>query len=205
MEIKGNTYHFTPAEKRLIKKLIDKKYGKVSTPVDYGTNINDTGLEADFYNLTGEMVSGSTLERFVGLTGNEKSGFRKKIVEIVIKYLDFNGITQFNKQLEYSLLHPISKTRFFDLNMVFKMHLINIKLENNKTLITRYLNVNKFEIVESYNSKLLIGDIIELNNLEVNEELVCNNVFRIINNKSTEMGRYKSGDNNKVSNISFSK
>ena len=103
MEIKGNTYYFTSAEKNKIKKLIDKKYGKNSSPIDYESTSgdNDIGLEAEIYKTTGEMLSGSTLERLVGLQCKENSGVRKSTIKTVIKYLDFQDSRQFIKHIEY--------------------------------------------------------------------------------------------------------
>lgn len=207
MEIKGNTYYFSKIEKNLIKKLIDKKYGKISTTIDYDTTYGDfdTGLEADVYNTTRNIISGSTLERLVGLTGKESAGARKSTLETVIKYIDFKDIKQLIRHLEYSLQHSDSQLQELDFNSVFKNHLINIELSNNKALITRYLNANKFEILHSNNSKILKGDEVELLQLEVGEELICRNVIRIENKKIFLLGKYSSGDNNKVINISFSK
>lgn len=207
MEIKRNTFYFTKIEKNRIKKLIDSKYGKISTPIDYDTTGGDfdIGIEGDFYIKTGEMISGSTLERLVGLTGKENSGVRKGTINTVIKYLDFKGFRQLERYLEHSIQHPCSNLKEFDFNTVFKNHLIKIEFGANKALKTRYLNANKFEVLQSINSKILEGDKIELLQLEVSEELICKNVFRNLNKKTVELGKYKSGENNKVVNISFTK
>lgn len=207
MEIKSNTYHFTLSEKKKIKKLIDKKYGKISTPIDYETTSGDfdIGLEEDIFKYTRERISGSTLERLVGLTGKEKTGSREITVEIVSKYLGFHNLKQFCKQIEYSISHPEPSSGNLNFKSVFKQHLINIQFGIDKAITTRYLNTNRLEILSSINNKFLKGDSIELSTLEIDEELICTSVSRFVKNEIIQLGSYKSGDNNKITSISLSK
>lgn len=206
MEIKGNTYYFSKTEKNKIKKLIDKKFGKISTTKDYRKIYDDydPALVAAIHQVS-EKISGSSLERLAGLTGSENKGVRKSTLEIVVRYLDFQNIEQFLKHLEYSLLHPDSSNQTFNFNSVFKNHLIEIKFGDNKVLTSRFFSVNKFEILNSSNSKIIAGDIVELSQLEVGEELICRNISRVKNRRTVILGTYNSGQNNKVSQISFVK
>ena len=37
MEKEANSYYFSPSEKAILKSLIDKRYGRITTPVDYAS------------------------------------------------------------------------------------------------------------------------------------------------------------------------
>lgn len=207
MEIKGNTYYFTYKEKSKIKKLIDERYGKITTVIDYETTYGDydVGVEGEIYSKTGKRISGSTIERLVGLTGDENTGVRNKTLEIICKYLEFNDINQLIAQVEYTLKHPVPKIEKLVYKEVFINHIVKIEFGSNKIINVRYLNNNIFEIVDSINSKLIKGDKINISILEVGEALICKELIRIEKNKTRNLGKYSSGENNHVTSISFSK
>ena len=207
MEIKGNTYYFTKPEKNKIKKLIDSKFGKISTPIDYDTTGGhyDLGIEADIYLKTGEKISGSTFERLVGLTGDSKIGVRKSTLEILIKYIDFKDFKQLSRYLEYSINYYNKSEKEIQLDNLYKRHIIKIEYGVNKFIKIRFIASNEFEVIDSRNTKIERSDKLVIVKLEVEEEIICDNVLRKRNKKMISLGGYKSGENNKVSNISFSK
>lgn len=90
---KGNTYYFTPQEKKIIKNLLDKKYGKISSPSDFDSTGGDydTGVEGHVKACTGKQVSGLTLERVVGLRENEYKGVSITTLQMVAEYLNFDS------------------------------------------------------------------------------------------------------------------
>ena len=207
MQVKANTYYFSKAEKKQIKKLVDKKYGKISTPIDYDSSYGeeDMGMKDEIYRLTGKLISGSTLERLVGLTGNENAGVRLSTVEAVSDYLGFSNARQFAKHLERAASYPGPRVKKIDLMGLFKKHVINIGFGLEKYISIRNLSADKFEVLESRDTKIRTGDQIVLLQMEIGDELICSDIIRRTNNRSTSLGRYRSGFINPISTISFHK
>ena len=204
MEKNGNSVKLNNSEKKILKKLIDRKYGKVTTAIDFESTsgFNDFGIEADIFNRIGKMLSGSTIERIVGLTRDQRN-IRITSLEILSEYLDFKNVDQLISYLESNSFKTQSERANFNLNIFMKSHIIKIVFGDNKEISIRYLETNKFEVVLSKNSKLIKGDNVEINQLELEEELVCGSVCRIKEKKINNLGVYKSGENNKVKSIIF--
>lgn len=204
MEKTGNSVKLNNSEKKVLKKLIDRKYGKVTTSIDFESTggFKEIGIEADIFTRTGKMLSGSTIERIVGLTRDQRN-IRITSLEILSEYLDFKSIDQLISYLENNSFKTQSERANFDLIIFMKSHIIKIVFGDNKEISIRYLETNKFEVVFSKNSKLIKGDCIEVNQLELEEELVCRSVHQIKDKKIINLGPYKSGENNKVKSIIF--
>ena len=204
MEKTGNSVKLNNSEKKVLKKLIDIKYGKVTTAIDFESTggLSDYGIEADIFSRIGKMLSGSTVERIVGLTRDQRN-IRITSLEILSEYLDFKSVDQLISYIESNSYRTQRERVNFDLNTLMKSHILKIVFGDNKEISIRYLETNKFEVVLSKNSKLIKGDSIEINLLELEEELVCGSVCRIKEKKITNLGAYKSGENNKVKSIIF--
>lgn len=203
MEKTGNSVQLNNSEKRILKKLIDRKYGKLTTSIDFESTggLHDYGIEADIYIRIGKTLSGSTIERIVGLTKDQRN-IRISSLEILSEYLDFKSADNLLQYIERNSIKKQSEVSF-SLGSFIKSHIIKIIFGENKEISIRYLEANKFEVVLSRNSKLLKGDNIEISQLEIGEEIICKNVNRLkeINNP----GPYRSGDNNSVNAIILGK
>ena len=204
MEKKGNTYYFTPLEKRIIKSMVDKRYGKETTPADYDSTGGDydMGVEGDIKNKTGENVSGSTMERLVGLREKEMKGVSPSTLKIVAEYLGFDGYEKLLNYIEYSLVHKTGNALSFDIADVFRQHSIRLSFNEDKVLVIKYHNANSFEVLSCVNLKLLAGDKLEVSQLNAGEEMICTRIIRQYKkNKSISLGKYKTGANNPVRSI----
>jgi hypothetical protein len=206
MEKTGNAVQLNNSEKKILKKLIDKKYGKMTTSIDFESTggLHDYGIEADIFIRIGKSLSGSTIERIVGLTRDQRN-IRISSLEILSDYLDFKSVNQLLSYIESNSLKTQSERAAFDLSTFIKSHIIKIVFGDNKEISIRHLETNKFEVVLSKNSKLIKGDSIEINQLELGEELVFGNIRRIKDKKNNNLGPYKSGENNKVNAIILGK
>lgn len=208
MEKTSRSYIFNKQERKIIKQLIDTVYGRISTPIDYKSEGDyDVGLEYKILSKTRKFISGSTLERMVGLLPKENNrGVSFKTLDIISMYLEFKGMNQLLQRVEFLLGNPNNKLRKFKLADIFKIHITKITLENNKELLLRYLPaIKSFEVIGAKNIKFIAHDIVELSLLEIDEQLMCKKTERIINNTKKRLGPYQSGDNNKVIDISFTK
>jgi hypothetical protein len=206
MEKTGNSVQLNNSEKKVLKKLIDRKYGKLTTSIDFESTsgLYDSGIESDIFTRIGKNLSGSTIERMIGLTRDQRK-IRISSLEILSEYLDFKNVNQLITYLESYSSKPQFERDAFDLSTFIKNHIIKIVFGDNKEISIRYLETNKFEVVFSRSSKLLKGDSIEINQLELNEEFFCGCVSRIIKKKTNKLGPYKSGENNKVKSIILDK
>lgn len=204
MEKAGNSVQLNNSEKKTLKKLIDLKYGKLTTSIDFESTggLHDYGIEADIYIRIGKTLSGSTIERIVGLTKDQRN-IRISSLEILSEYIDFKSADHLLHYIERNSSKKQSEVSAFSLGSFIKSHIIQIIFGENKEISIRYLEANKFEVVLSKNSKLLKGDSIEISQLEIGEELICENVHRlkVIDNP----GPYRSGDNNRVNAIILGK
>ena len=208
MEKTSRSYIFDKQERKIIKLLIDKMYGRISTAIDYKSEGDyDIGLEVKILSKTGEFISGSTLERLVGLLPKEiNRGVSFKTLDVISAYLEFKNTKQFLYRVEYLLKNPNKKLRKFRLADIFKIHITKITLENKKELLLRYLPaIKSFEVIGGENIKFIVHDIIELSLLEIGEELMCKKTERIVNKTKKQLGPYKSGSQNMVIDISFIK
>ena len=208
MEKTSRSYVFDLQERKIIKQLIDKQYGKISTSIDYKSEGDyDYGLEAKILAKTQKRISGSTLERLVGLLPKEiNRGISFSKLDTVSNYLEYSNIAQLVNRIIIIKENPSKEIRKFKPANIFKIHITKIKLENNKELSLRYLPaIKSFEVIKSKNLKILTYDIIEISLLEIGHNLECNNVERIIDNSKKKLGLYTSGYNNKVIEISFTK
>ena len=207
MKIKGNTFYFAFREKRIIKSMVDNVYGKETTPADYDTTGGDydMGIEGDIKGKTGENVSGSTIERLVGLREKEVKGVSRSTLSIVAKYLGFNGHERLLDYIEYSSVHRSEKEPGFNVEDLVRQHAIRLSFNENKVLILNYHNESSFEVISSENTKLKACDKLEVKHIDAGEEFICTRVLRQHNNRWISLGTYKSGSDNPVSCIELLK
>jgi len=66
MEKIGNSVKLNNSEKKVLKKPIDRKYGKVTTAIDFESTggFSDFGIEASIFTRIGKMLNGSRLNLF---------------------------------------------------------------------------------------------------------------------------------------------
>jgi len=203
MEIKGSSYKLSKQERKVLKTLIDEKYGKISTPIDYkSTGEYVDGLEYVILQSTGKCISGSTLERLVGLRPEERA-VRKSTLLIIAKYLRYSSLDALVRKLKHD---SNSKTaRKFKVSDMFKKHIVTIRYGINKEVSIRFIADESFEVVESKNTKFIPKDIIVIDKLEVDYSFECSSVKRIINEETIKLGAYSSNINNIVNTVLFYK
>ena len=205
MEKKGNSFIFNKSERSHIKKLIDKRYGISTSPKDYEpfNEENTSGIERDILDKTKKILSGATVERLVGLTKENRS-VRPYTLEIIAEYLQFKNTSEFINHIKTYSNHVNSYSVPFSFEQLIKSHTLIISFGIKKQIQINLLEENKFEILNSQNSRLIKGDIIILSQLSVNDEFICENVIRNENGVIVSFGQYKSGNNNRVISISLS-
>jgi hypothetical protein len=203
---KLNTYYLNPKEKITIKKLLDKKYGKTTSPADFdSTGDYDAGVEGHVKAFTGKQISGSTLERLVGLRENENKGVSITTLQIIAEYLSFDSYEMMLAFVQQQSAFRSKPKEQFNITQIFKQHAIRVQMLSDKLLTIKHLNENQFEVIFSKNIKLLNGDIVEIEQLNINDELICNKVKRNCGKRITSLGQYRSGSNNRILSLELIK
>jgi len=202
----SNLISLTAQEKKVLKELIDDKFEKITTPSDYGSKEDyyESGVNGDIYSKTGKQVSGSTLERLVGLRVNENN--RKvniKTLEIVAEYLNFSSVETLLNYLSSRSKVKKEQLEKFELISFFRKNYLQITLGVDKIIALKFVAENKFEVVFSKNSILKEKDIISLMDLKIGNELTVEQVIRCEVKKAENLGGYSSGYENSVRSISI--
>lgn len=206
MKKKGNTYYFTQQEKKTLKYLLDKRYGKITSPTDFdSTGDYDTGVEGHVKAFTGKQLSGSTLERLVGLRENENKGVLKATLHIIAEYLGFDGLDRMLASIQQQSASISNPKKQFSITQLMQQHIIRVHMPSEKLLDIKHLNENQFEVIFSKNLMLLNGDIVEIAQLNINEELICNRVKRNHGKKLASLGQYRSGSQNLIISLELIK
>lgn len=198
----ANSILFSDSERRILKSLIDRKYGKSTSSVDYESTggLHDRGIEGDIFLKTGEVISGSTLERLVGLT-REKRKANTQTLEKVAKYLDFSSAKGLLDFMERHAGTGRNTDKKFEISDLLRKNHLRLKIGEGKAIVISHLAENVFELVESSKSILRKRDRIYLGELELGRELRILEVKRPENGKLVSMGSYTSGSNNHISEI----
>lgn len=202
MLVSKNYILFDDKQRKALKSLIDKKYGKITTTIDYEStsNIYDLGIEGTIYKETGERISGSTVERIVGLTSeNRKTNIQS--IKVIAKYLGFADYEVLLNFLEKSGFDTLSEKRSFDPLIFLRNNSLEIRFKSGNQILIQMLENNMFVVKNQVGTKLHTGDKIEINTLKVNEEFILNYVLRNKNKEIINLGLYKTGYFNPVVEI----
>ena len=201
MQKKANSYKFSVAEQSVVKRILDKRYGKTTTPVDYGPpDEYGAGVEAAVYACTGQSLSGSTLERLVGLR-SESRGVRKSTLNILATYLGYNSVEGFVKHIVQLSSVSSQICKQFKIDSLLKSHLVKIEFSAKRSLSIRYVSGNIFEVVDIKNTRFEIHDSLIIEQLEVDLSFECRNIERLKNGRRIGIGSYSSGSFNYVKTI----
>ncbi|MDX9848259.1 MAG: hypothetical protein RBT74_14850 [Tenuifilaceae bacterium] len=203
---KGNTYYFTHPVKKTLKYLLDKRYGKITSPADFdSTGDYDTGVEGHVKACTGKLLSGSTLERLVGLRENENKGVLKATLQIVAEYLGFESLDSMLASIQQPSAFRSDPKKQFNISQLIQQYIIRVHMPSEKLLDIKHLNENQFEVIFSKNLMLQNGDIVEIAQLNINDELICNRVKRNHGKKLASLGQYRSGSRNQIISLELIK
>lgn len=206
MKILPNSVLLSTPERRILKALIDRKYGKITSSIDYESTggLHDRGIEGDVYRHTGKIISGSTLERLVGLTREQRRA-NMQTIDMVARYLDFPSSRVLLEHVAREAVTRKKTVHQFSLSALLNDHLMVIRFGEDREVHLRHSASNRFEVVRSENSRIRTGDRVELGALGCGEIFRAHNVFRRINEAEQALGTYSSGVENRVREIVFMK
>lgn len=138
-----------------LKRLVEDRYGrKLETTTDFEV----FSLYAT--KKTGRDISTSTLKRLWGYV-NDSHKPRVVTLDILAQYIGHRNFTDFTEWLHSNVRY---NSAFFDAPQISSGDIakgtkIEIGWSPNRQLLLKYLGDSQYEVVESKNSKLLVGDM----------------------------------------------
>lgn len=144
----------TIPEINFLLQLVEKQYGrKLATTTDFES------LSVIIERDTGELLSSSTLKRLYGYV-SLKPIPRKSTLDILARYIGARSYEQFRQTLKDN---PTFNSNFFSTKTISSSELktgdrLRIGWVPDRILTLRYLGDEQYEVLESINSKILVGD-----------------------------------------------
>ena len=135
-------------------QLVEKQYGrKLASTKDFES------LSVIIEHDTGELLSSSTLKRLYGYV-TLKPIPRKSTLDILARYIGVHNYEQFRQTLKNN---PTFNSNFFSTKTISSSELksgdrLRLGWAPNRVLTLLYLGEDQYEVEESRNSKILVGD-----------------------------------------------
>lgn len=143
-------------------------------------------LRHEIESATGERISLNTLKRLVGVIGYEGM-FRPVILDIIARYLGYSGY----QVLADSILDRVSgfnvEGNFIEAASVPEDRELELIWQPGRRVSMINLGAGRFRVRESENSKLMPGDILEIDFLAAGFPLYVKRVIR----EGEDIGTYQ--------------
>ena len=136
---------------------VEMKYGR---PIAVHNDFNTLSVVLD--HECHEILSSSTLKRLWGYVSLRTTP-RKSTLDILSKYVGYKDFNEF-RNARYGMADDTSgylSTSFLSADLVPEKGFLRIGWEPNRMLRLRRIGPILFEVVESHNSKLIVGDRFE--------------------------------------------
>jgi hypothetical protein len=151
---------------------IVEKFGK---PIRYP--LDCVALSVMIENKTGERISTNTLKRLLGFI-NETREPRLYTLDTIAKYIGYD-----DWDIYWQSINKAGNSEFGKLEEIILAELVvDDKIEfhysPDRMVTIRYYGESLFEVETAQNSKLLVGDKIEVQHFFLNYPLYINNVIR---------------------------
>lgn len=193
-----STNRLTKSQQIVLKSLIDKEFGRSTSPADYYT---DGPVENMVKERTKTPLSGSTLKRIVGLT-NENRTISNNSLTALSEFLTFKSWQSLLRHLTFLERHQNTPYVVFSPPQFLQNHLIKIKFKEAQALTIRLINENKFIVLNSSRT-LKKDDVLYVKQLQHGKCFMCYKVERMMDKKLMNMGAYTSGNSNSIKSMTL--
>jgi len=172
----------------IIKKLIENKLGK---DIRYSSDIEH--LSFDIEKHTNQRIGVNTLKRLLGQIEGVKEP-RLYTLDTIARYLSFKNWDELLESFDQSGNSGFSTIEEIEVNKLSKGDKIQFTYTPDRNIVVEFIDDNRFKVIESTNSKLQIGDIIEVSHFVLKYPLMVNDVIR----NGNSLGKFTAG---KISGI----
>ena len=179
---------------------------KLSSPVlemlkkmagyDITTSCGSAMLHKDIETKTGQRLGLNTVKRLVGLI-DYNSEPRQDTLTIIAHFLGFTSWECVIRYINDNISGFELKDSIVDLEILPPGKNIRIKWEPDRNILLNHIIGEKYEVLESINSKLQKGDILYLSQISEGFPLVVKKVIR----DTMNMGNYKAGVDTGIKSI----
>lgn len=163
---------------------------------DVTTAAGATVLANDIEKVTGERLVPNTLKRLVGVLQYDYNP-RGATLEIIAKYLGFSSWQLFIESINNRISDFEEENPFIEVSGLPQGTEIRFSWEPDREIRLCHLGEGLCEVVEVANSKLAVGDVLQLSQLADGYPLVAKDVVRGDNN----LGGYVAAKITGISNI----
>ena len=179
-----------------VRKLIEKQFGK---DIRYPSDAE--ALSYDIQKKTNESLSVNTLKRLLGMV-EDVNRPRLFTLDVVSRYVGFSNWDKLQEYLDggndLSGFDEISGISASDLSTGDR---VTFEYAPNRKVTCENVSGNSFVVVESENSKLQVGDVIEVESFILHAPLVSLNVVR----HGAALGPYTAGKATGLSSVKVTK
>ena len=153
-------------------------------------------LSLDIESKTGVHIGATTLKRLVGFAQDERTPHISTL-DAIARYLSYAHWDELSKIEDHGNSDfDVSNEEVRSADLQLSAH-VEITYLPDRKVILQYFGKNHYRIIESVNSKLQIGDEVEIQNFVLHHPLLVLNVWR--NGKS--LGQFTAGRVSGLSSI----
>lgn len=149
----------------------------------FGRKLATTGdfadLSAEIMRITGERLSVSTLKRVFGRV-NASKAYRQTTLTILSRYLGFDNWSEMRDMFHAGMKceSDFKPVNALNLDRIEVGTVLKIRWMPDRLIIVRHLGSREFELLEACNTKLNVGDVIEIALLAPNEPMFISKITR---------------------------
>ncbi len=177
----------------IVKLLEDKMQKSIRYASDYDY------LSYDIEKSTGKNISTNTLKRLLGYMEGVKAPrlYTLDVVAEYLGYVDWDDLNQ--KVLSNDSSSSFSTIEEIDIQHLIPSDKVRFTYLPEREVTVELIEGNTFTVVESVNSKLREGDIIQINHFVLNHPLIVTNVIR----EGVSMGRFTAGKHSGIISLTI--
>jgi len=179
---------------------IEEKFGKtIRYPSDYEQ------LAYDIERTTKQRISTNTIKRLLGAIDSVQEP-RLFTLDVIAQYLGFENWDVYIVSLSKEGNSQFDKSDTVDADACLEIAVtalkrgakIEFQYYPDRKVVLEYIIDKEFEVIGSSNSKLRLGDVVEVGNFYLNYPLIINRVMR----GGVNIGRFTAG---KISGLTYLK
>lgn len=158
---------------KVLINLLSKKAGR-----DVSTPCGSEWLCRDIEEVTGEKVSVNTVKRITGVLGEKGLHARRSTLDIIAIYLGYDNWLKLKVVLDESSSDFATPAGMIEMDELEKGSILKVCWDPEREIIIRHLGGGKYLVDKSCNSKLKVGDSLQLTQIMVGYPLFVKEVVR---------------------------
>lgn len=177
--------------------IINLLEGKIGKNIRYSSDFEY--LSFDIEKDTGKSISVNTLKRLLGYMKGVKEP-RLYTLDVIAEYLSYDNWDQLIQSIDMNdASSSFSSIEEIEIQKLKVSDKIRFEYSPDRLVTVEFIEGNKFIVVESINSKLKRGDIVELNYFVLNHPLIATNVTR----NGVSLGKFTAGKHSGIVSLTL--